>query len=45
MSNQLMSPHLCQSTPLFGLLLAKVQHSVIKFRANLMLIGDIPQAE
>jgi hypothetical protein len=43
MSNQLLSPHLCQSTPLFGCCWRKVQHSAIKFGAKLMLFGEIPQ--
>jgi hypothetical protein len=47
MPNQLLTPHLCQSTPLVGLLLQqKVQHFAIKdFRARLMLFGDISQSE
>jgi hypothetical protein len=46
MSSLLLSAHhLCQSTPYLGCCWGKVQHFAIKFRAKLMLFGDIPQGE
>jgi hypothetical protein len=44
MSNQLLGPHLCHATPLFGLL---TESSALchQFRAKLMLLGDISLSE
>jgi hypothetical protein len=45
-SNQLLSPHLCQFTPLFGLLLGKSSALCNQFGGKLVLFGEIiPQAE
>jgi hypothetical protein len=40
-SNQLLSPHLCPSMPLFGPGWAKVWHIAAKTQAKLMLFGGM----
>ena len=39
--NQLLSPHLCQAMPVFGLRVAKSSAPCLKFWAKLMLFGGM----